>query len=136
MTDYKQTNTTQTDVNTATEMTINEDGLVLYSKNDRIRKKIFNFIWINFLSVAGMLGLFFLVLYGDFLTNTFEAVWVWFWNHQVIMALTAAMPFFAAMLVGRASSAKAKRKRLMEEKNAAYQAIEESRKIRQKQQQL
>lgn len=82
-------------------------------------KKLWDFAWINLLAVGGALALFFAVLYGDASTGVFAAVWAWFSDHQALMALTAATPFFAALLVGRASAAKAKRRRLAEARRAA-----------------
>jgi len=90
-----------------------------YGFQDARSKKIWNFVWLNVLSIGAMLLLFFAILYGDFTTGAFRATWNWFSNHQVLMALAASTPFFAALLVGRASSAKAKRKRLAEAKRQA-----------------
>jgi hypothetical protein len=58
-----------------------------------------------------MLAIFYLVLYGDFLTGGFTAVWRWLARHEGLLALAASTPFFAAMLVGRASAKKARRRR-------------------------
>ena len=68
------------------------------------RAKVWSFVWLNALAVAAMLGIFFFVLYGDFMTDAFAAVWSWLARHLVITALAAASPFFAAILVGRASA--------------------------------
>ncbi len=96
-----------------------------YGFEDATPKKVWNFVWLNVLSIAGMLILFFLILYGDFLTSAFASSWSWFSDHQVLMVLAASTPFFAAFLVGRASSARAKRKRLAEAKHKA--ALEAAR---------
>lgn len=85
-----------------------------YSFDDAKHRKLWNFVWLNVIGVGAMLVLFFAVLYGDFMSEAFAATWSWFSDHQVVMALAASTPFFAALLVGRASSAKAKRKRLAE----------------------
>jgi len=90
-----------------------------YGFQDTRSKKVWNFVWLNVVSIGAMLGLFFAILYGDASTGAFAAVWAWFSDHQVAMALVASTPFFAALLVGRASSAKAKRKRLAEAKHRA-----------------
>ena len=82
-----------------------------YEHTAPIRKKVWSFIWLNALAVGAMLALFYAVLYGDFLTGSFRATWEWLARHPAILALTASTPFFAALLVGRASSARAKRKR-------------------------
>jgi len=99
-----------------------------YGFQDSRRKKVWNFVWLNVIGVGAMLGLFFAILYGDFLSGAFTAAWSWFSDHQVIMALAASTPFFAALLVGRASSAKAKRKRMAE---AKAKAAEEAARARQ-----
>lgn len=83
-----------------------------YSFGDAKAKKIWNFVWLNALSIGAMLALFYAILYGDFLTGAFAAAWRWLSRHQVVMALAASTPFFAALLVGRASAQKARRKRL------------------------
>jgi hypothetical protein len=97
---------------------------------DATPKKVWNFVWLNVIGVAAMLALFFLILYGDFATGWFAATWDWFSDHQVLMALAASTPFFAALLVGRASSAKAKRKRLAEAKRLAQDEAERAREAR------
>jgi hypothetical protein len=98
-----------------------------YSFRDARRKKVWNFVWLNTLSVGAMLLLFYGVLYGDFLTGAFSATWRWLSRHQVVMALAASTPFFAALLVGRASSQKAKRKRLAAARLKAEQEAAEAR---------
>ena len=105
-----------------------------YQFDDHRAKKLWNFVWLNLIAIVAMLGLFALVLYGDFMSDTFAATWRWFSDHEVVMALAASTPFFAALLVGRASSAKAKRKRLAAarakaaaEAKAAREAREERR---------
>ena len=85
------------------------------------KKKIWTFVWLNVLAIGGTLALFYAILYADFTTGAFESTWHWLTNHQVILALAASSPFVAALLVGRASSAKAKRKRLAETKLRAEQ---------------
>jgi hypothetical protein len=97
---------------------------------DATPRKIWNFVWLNLLGVGAMLALFFGVLYGDFLTDGFAAAWAWFSDHQVIMALAASTPFFAALLVGRASAAKARRKRLAEATRKAAEEAAEARRVR------
>jgi hypothetical protein len=92
-----------------------------YSRDDAPGKKVWNFVWLNVIGVGAMLALFFGVLHADFLTGAFAATWSWFSDHQVMMALAASTPFFAALLVGRASAAKAKRKRLAEARRKAEQ---------------
>lgn len=101
-----------------------------YSFRDARRKKIWNFIWLNALSVGAMLLLFYGVLYGDFLTGGFGATWRWLSRHQVVMALAASTPFFAALLVGRASSQKAKRKRLAQARLDAEKEVAVARQRR------
>lgn len=91
------------------------------------RKKAWTFIWLNVLAIAGTLALFFGVLYADFSSGFFATSWTWLTNHQVILVLAAASPFVAALLVGRASSAKAKRKRLAEARLRADQEASEAR---------
>ena len=91
------------------------DAPSAYEHAAPVRKKIWNFVWLNALSIGAMLALFYAVLYGDFLTGSFRAAWEWLARHPVILALTASAPFFAALLVGRASSARAKRKRAQAE---------------------
>lgn len=90
-------------------------------------KKAWTFIWLNVISIAGTLLLFFAVLYADFSSGFFATAWEWLSNHQVILVLAAASPFVAALLVGRASSAKAKRKRLAEARLRADQEASEAR---------
>jgi MFS family permease len=101
-----------------------------WSFGDPRRKKLFNFIWLNVLSIAAMLAIFFAVLYGDFLTGAFAASWRWLSNHQVVLVLAASTPFFAALLVGRASSRKAKRKRLAEARRVADEEAAAARRAR------
>jgi hypothetical protein len=102
-----------------------------YSFDHATPRKVWNFVWLNILGVALMLALFFAVLYGDFLTAGFAAAWRWFSSHQVLMVLAASTPFFAALLVGRASAAKAKRKRLAEACRQADADAGEARRRRQ-----
>lgn len=85
-----------------------------WSERDAKVRKIWNFVWLNVVAVGAMLALFYGVLYGDFLTGAFAASWRWLSRHQVIMALAASAPFFAALLVGRASAQRAKRRRAAE----------------------
>ena len=106
-----------------------------YAFSDSAKKKVWNFVWLNALSVGAMLALFYLVLVGDFLTGSFLAAWHWLSGHQVIMALAASTPFFAALLVGRASSQKAKRKRLAQAQVRADQEAAEARRKREEQRQ-
>jgi len=101
-----------------------------YGFEDAAPKKVWNFVWLNVLSIAGMLLIFFLILYGDFTTGAFASTWDWFSDHQVLMVFAASTPFFAAFLVGRASSAKAKRKRLREAKLKADQEATRARQAR------
>ena len=101
-----------------------------YSFADARRKKVFNFIWLNVLSIGAMLILFGLVLYGDFATDFFQGAWRWLSKHQVVMVLAASTPFFAALLVGRASAKKAKRRRMAEAKKRAEEEAAEARKRR------
>src|SRR5262245_30465866 len=61
-----------------------------YSYSDPRRRKVWNFVWLNVLSVGAMLLLFYGVLYGDFLTNAFATSWRWLSRHQVVMALAAS----------------------------------------------
>jgi len=89
------------------------------SSHDPRRRKLWNFVWLNLMAIGGMLVIFYVVLYGDFLTGGFAGAWRWLSRHQVILVLAASAPFFAALLVGRASSAKAKRKRLAEARRRA-----------------
>lgn len=96
-----------------------------YGFEDAAAKKVWNFVWLNVISIGAMLIIFFLVLYGDFTTGVFASTWSWFSDHQVLMVLAASTPFFAAFLVGRASSARAKRRRLAEAKHKA--ALEAAR---------
>ncbi len=101
-----------------------------YSFSDPRAKKAWNFIWLNLLAVGAMLGIFYAVLYGDFLTGVFVSAWEWLAARPLLMALCASLPFFAALLVGRASSAKAKRKRRLEAERRAREEIEEARRRR------
>jgi len=98
-----------------------------YRYRDATSKKVWNFVWLNLVAIAGMLALFFVVLYGDGLTGVFTATWRWFSDHQVLMALAASTPFFAALLVGRASSARAKRKRLAQARQDATRDAAQAR---------
>jgi hypothetical protein len=82
-----------------------------YSFGDARTKKVWNFVWLNVLAIGGTLALFYLILELDSLTVVFTAAWRWLSRHQVIMALAASTPFFAALLVGRASAKKARRRR-------------------------
>jgi hypothetical protein len=86
-------------------------------------RNVWNFVWLNVLAVLGTVLLFGLILELDSLTVVFAVAWKWLSNHQVIMALAASTPFFAALLVGRASSQKAKRRRERE----AREALEKER---------
>lgn len=104
-----------------------------YSFLDPKPKKVWNFIWLNVLAVGAMLALFYGVLYGDFLTGAFTSAWQWLSRHQVIMALAASTPFFAALLVGRASAQKAKRKRLAQARLQMEQEAAEARRRRDEQ---
>jgi uncharacterized membrane protein len=101
-----------------------------YSFADTRRKKVFNFLWLNILSFAAVVLIFVLVLYGDFTTGFFASAWRWLSNHQVVMVLAASTPFFAALLVGRASAKKAKRRRMAEAKKRAEEEAAEARKRR------
>lgn len=81
-------------------------------------KNVWTFIWLNVLALAGCALLFVLILELDSLTVVFAGAWKWLSNHQVIMALAASTPFFAALLVGRASAQKARRRREREAREA------------------
>ena len=81
-------------------------------------KNVWNFIWLNVLALAGCALLFVAILELDSLTGFFQVAWKWLSNHQVIMVLAASTPFFAALLVGRASAQKAKRRREREAREA------------------
>jgi hypothetical protein len=104
-----------------------------YSFGDAKPKKVWNFVWLNVVAVGAVLLLFYGVLYGDFLTRAFAASWRWLSRHQVIMVLAASTPFFAALLVGRASAQKAKRKRLAEAKRRADEEAAAARRRREEQ---
>ena len=82
-----------------------------YSFDASRTKKLWTFVWLNVLAVGGTVALFVLVLELDALTVVFASSWRWLSRHEVILVLAASMPFFAALLVGRASSQKAKRRR-------------------------
>jgi hypothetical protein len=103
-----------------------------YGFQDARAKKVWNFVWLNVLAVGATLLLFFLILYGDATTRVFASTWDWFSDHQVLMALAASTPFFAALLVGRASAAKAKRKRLAEARRLADEEAARAREARAK----
>ncbi|RMH41896.1 MAG: hypothetical protein D6689_09810 [Deltaproteobacteria bacterium] len=94
-------------------------GAKRYGFQDPKAKKVWNFVWLNLVAIGAMLALFFAVLHADAATGWFRATWRWFSDHEVLMALAASTPFFAALLVGRASAAKARRKRLAEARRKA-----------------
>lgn len=101
-----------------------------YSFSSTKSKKAWNFFWLNALSILAMLALFYLILYGDFLTSSFRATWTWLQKHPVLLALAASTPFFASLLVGRASSKRAKQKRLAAAKARADEEIAQARERR------
>jgi hypothetical protein len=74
-------------------------------------KNVWTFVWLNLLALAGTAVLFILVLELDSITVVFQGAWRWLSRHEVITALAASTPFFAALLVGRASAQRARRRR-------------------------
>ena len=85
-----------------------------YSFDASRTRKVWTFVWLNVLALAGTALLFVLVLELDALTVVFASTWRWLSRHEVILVLAASMPFFAALLVGRASAQKARRRRQRE----------------------
>jgi hypothetical protein len=80
-------------------------------------KNVWTFVWLNLLALAGTAALFILVLELDSITVVFQASWRWLSRHEVITAIAASTPFFAALLVGRASAQRARRKRLQQDRD-------------------
>src|SRR5262245_39406744 len=78
------------------------------------RSRATTFIIANLVAIGGMLAIFYLVMFGEFLNRPFHGTLNWFLRHETLMVLAASTPFFASLLVGWASSKKARRRRELE----------------------
>ena len=104
-----------------------------HSASDKPKMRVGYLIWANLAGVGGAIGLFYAILYADFLSAAFGGTLRFFERHEVLMALAASMPFFATILVGMGYAKRGiakKRARLAAEGAAQQKADAEARSAR------
>jgi hypothetical protein len=88
----------------------------------RTAERIIWFAVVNVIAVAGMLGIFYLVLDLGSLTPAMERSFAFFNRFKTLMVLAALSPFLASLLIGQHYMRKGRKRRQM---MAARQAAEE-----------